>query len=82
MIKLEPDKTSIKVRLIHDTKNGRWWYEELIGERWVKIPSTDMACAGNATSSLEEYIKLRREEYYKLYYQVVKELDISIEFYN
>jgi hypothetical protein len=71
---------NIKVRLIHDTKNDRWWYEELIGARWVKIPDTDMACQGNATCSLESYIQRKREEHYKLYHEVVKELTFSLGF--
>jgi hypothetical protein len=70
----------LEIRLIHDTKNQMYWYEEKIGDRWVEIPKTKAGCEGNATCNLEIYIKKKREERYKLYHEVVKEMKISLDF--
>lgn len=53
----------LTVRLVNDTKNGRFWFEEkLKNNQWSKIPETDMACEANARYELSAAIEARRQQ--------------------
>ena len=67
------NNTKLKLRFMKDLKNRRYWAEELIGSRWVKIEGTDMACEGNVRTTVKEYIEKKRAEYYRLFVEQIGE---------
>jgi len=68
----------IIVRLVHGKKDGKWWFEEKLGEKWVKIESTHMSCEGNAISNMRQVIHERKIEKYKDYTEVKYEKEYII----
>jgi len=69
----------LKVRLMRDTTNDKYWYEELIGAIWIKIPSTLMSCEGNSRTSLKQYLQKRREDLYRIHVvQIGDEQEFSL----
>jgi len=71
------ENKKMKLRIMNDTKNYKWWAEELIGDRWVEIPKTRMSCEANTRSCMADYLKKKREEQYRLY---VKQVGEEVEF--
>lgn len=53
---------SVTVRFVEDTRSGKCWFEEKLGnDQWVIMPETKTACEGNSRSRLADVIESRRQ---------------------
>lgn len=70
----------ITVRLIHDTKTGRYWFEEKqSADQWFQLNKTNMACEGNARHELLKEIDRRRKQHRAVLLNISKEETFSLE---
>jgi hypothetical protein len=71
--------SSITVRFVEDTKDGKCWFEEkLTNGDWVMIPETKMACEGNSRSYLASVIERRRQQRLMIFRRIGNEEIIPI----